>query len=128
MNPLVKSYKRTSVTGTFDVIVIGSGLSGMATSAFLSKEGKKVLVLERHYEPGGFTHTFKRQGYEWDVGVHYVGEVHRQYSIISRLFKYINDIELEWAELGEVYDKLIFGKLESWHQPTSQTDKPILLS
>ena len=32
------------------------------------------LVLEKHYEAGGYTHVFKRKGYEWDVGVHYIGE------------------------------------------------------
>ena len=56
-----------------NIIVIGSGMGGMTTAAMLSKLGKKVLVLEQHYIPGGFTHTFKRKGYEWDVGVHAVG-------------------------------------------------------
>jgi all-trans-retinol 13,14-reductase len=37
-----------------------------------------VLILERHYTAGGFTHTFTRPGYEWDVGLHYIGEVNRQ--------------------------------------------------
>jgi all-trans-retinol 13,14-reductase len=109
VNEHVKSYKKETITGQYDVIVIGSGLGGMSTAAFLAKEGKKVLILEGHYEPGGFTHTFKRKGYEWDVGVHYVGEVHRPYSMISKLFDYISDTPIEWAEMGEVYDRMIFG-------------------
>ena len=59
---------------SYDAIVIGSGMGGMTTAALLSKMGKKVLVLEQHYVPGGFTHTFRRKGYEWDVGVHAVGD------------------------------------------------------
>lgn len=110
MNEYVKSYKKESIKGNYDAIVIGSGLGGMSTAAFLAKEGKKVLVIESHYEPGGFTHTFKRKGYEWDVGVHYVGEVHRPHAMISKLFNYINDTPLEWTEMGDVYDKMIFGK------------------
>lgn len=110
MNEYVKSYKKETITGNYDAIVIGSGLGGMTTAAFLAKEGKKVLVIESHYEPGGFTHTFKRKGYEWDVGVHYIGEVHRPYSMISKLFNYINDTPIEWTEMGDVYDKMIFGK------------------
>lgn len=110
MNEYVKSYSKESIKGNYDVIVIGSGLGGMSTAAFLAKEGKKVLVIESHYEPGGFTHTFKRKGYEWDVGVHYVGEVHRPHAMISKLFNYINDTPLEWTEMGDVYDKMIFGK------------------
>ena len=36
-----------------DVIVIGSGISGMAAASILSRCGKKVLVLEQHYVAGG---------------------------------------------------------------------------
>ena len=56
-----KSYKQEKPVGKFDVIVIGSGLGGMSTAGFLAKEKKKVLVLERHYTPGGFTHAFTRK-------------------------------------------------------------------
>ena len=62
-----------------DVIVIGSGMGGLATAALLARlHGRKVLVLERHFRAGGFTHTFTRRGgFAWDVGVHYVGEMGR---------------------------------------------------
>ncbi|MBK7149868.1 MAG: NAD(P)-binding protein [Bacteroidetes bacterium] len=63
----------------------------MATTAFLAKENKRVLVLERHYTPGGFTHVFTRKEYEWDVGVHYVGDVHRETTELHKMFNYITD-------------------------------------
>ena len=69
---------------TYDYIVIGSGMGGMTAAAMLSKLGKKVLVLEQHYVPGGYTHTFKRKKYLWDVGVHAVGEV-TEHSMTGRL-------------------------------------------
>ena len=61
--------------GPWDVIVIGSGMGGMTCAALLAALGKRVLVLEQHYVAGGFTHSFKRKEWTWDVGVHAVGEV-----------------------------------------------------
>src|ERR1700676_1604739 len=70
------SYKQHALDERWDAIVIGSGIGGLTAAALLSKHaGKKVLVLERHYTAGGYTHSFHRPGYVWDVGVHYVGEM-----------------------------------------------------
>ena len=85
-------------------------MGSLTTAAILAKEGQKVLVLERHYTAGGFTHVFKRKGYEWDVGIHYIGEVQRPNSVTKRLFDYISDGNLKWADMGEVYDRIIIGE------------------
>jgi all-trans-retinol 13,14-reductase len=70
--------------------------------------GRRVLVLERHYTPGGYTHVFHRPGYEWDVGVHYIGDV-APGSTTRRVFDDISDGRIEWADMGEVYDRVIIG-------------------
>ena len=110
---MIQSFKKNySTEENYDAIIIGSGIGGLTTAAFLSKEGLKVLVLERHYTAGGFTHVFKRKGYEWDVGIHYIGEVQRPNSAIRRIFDYISDGKLKWADMGRVYDRIIIGKKE----------------
>ena len=110
---MIQSYKKRYKTLThYDTIVIGSGIGGLTAAAFLSKEGQKVLVLERHYTAGGFTHVFKRKGFEWDVGIHYIGEVQRPNSAIRKMFDYITDSKLEWADMGKVYDRIIIGDQE----------------
>ena len=102
------SYKQHGIQGNFDVIVIGSGIGGLATAALLTKHGgKRVLVLERHYTAGGFTHTFHRRGYEWDVGVHYIGQT-QPGTLLRRAFDEISNDALEWADMGEVYDTIVF--------------------
>jgi all-trans-retinol 13,14-reductase len=103
------SYKQADVGDGYDVILIGSGPGSLVTAASLAKRGRRCLVLERHYAPGGYTHIFKRRNYEWDVGVHYIGEVNRENSMLSRLFRYVSDGSLEWADMGEVYDRIRFG-------------------
>lgn len=99
--------RRTNKEGPWDAVVVGSGMGGMTTAAMLAKMGMRVLVLEQHYVPGGFTHTFRRKGYEWDVGVHAVGEVTR-HSLPGRLLHYLTDGRLEWTSLGPVYDHFSF--------------------
>ena len=80
----------------YDVIIIGSGISGLTCGAFLSMEGKKVLILEKHFKIGGYTHTFKRQGFEWDVGIHYIGAVHNKKSFPD--FVYLGQVT-KWVRI-----------------------------
>ena len=111
MTRIGRSYKQHGIAGgAWDAIVIGSGLGGLTVASLLARHrGKRVLVLERHYTAGGFTHTFHRPGYEWDVGVHYVGDVHREGSLLRRVFDHLTDGELAWADMGEVYDTIVIG-------------------
>ncbi len=74
--------------------------------------GKKVCVLEQHYTAGGYTHAYWRKGFEWDVGVHYIGEVHKEYSTLRRIFDVISQGRLQWAEMDKVYDKICIGDEE----------------
>jgi all-trans-retinol 13,14-reductase len=108
---MIQSYKQNpTLASHYDTIIIGSGMGSLTTAAILAKQGQRVLVLERHYTAGGFTHVFKRKGYEWDVGIHYIGEVQRPNSVVKRLFDYISASKIEWADMGEVYDKIIIGE------------------
>jgi all-trans-retinol 13,14-reductase len=90
---------------SFDAIVIGSGIGGLAFAAIMAKLRKwRVLVLERHFKIGGFTHTFSRPGgWTWDVGVHYVGEMGKGMTG-RRLFDFVTDGHVDWSPLPDVYD------------------------
>lgn len=103
-----KVWSKAGKPGPYDTIVIGSGMGGMTTAAMLASFGERVLVLEQHYVPGGYTHTFKRPGgYHWDVGVHAVGEVTR-HTMTGRLLEHLSGGGLEWASLGKVYEQFHF--------------------
>ncbi len=102
-------YRKERAAGPFDAIVIGSGIGGLSVAALLAKAGRAVLVLERHYVAGGFTHTFRRNRYEWDVGVHYIGEVHQKGSLLRRLIDHLSEGNLHWAPIADPYDTAVFG-------------------
>lgn len=107
---MVQSYKKNPrLSNQYDTIIIGSGMGSLTTGAILAKEGQKVLILERHYTAGGFTHIFKRKGFEWDVGIHYIGEVQRPNSLTKHMFDYISNGQLKWADMGKVYDRVVIG-------------------
>lgn len=57
----------------FDTIIIGSGVGGLATALCLSRAGQKVLILEQHAVPGGWSHSFTLNGQRFSPGVHYMG-------------------------------------------------------
>ena len=92
----------------YDVIIIGSGISGLTAGVLLAQHGKKVLILEKHFKAGGWTHTFKRENYEWDVGIHYIGGVHLKKTFSRRLFDKITDSNLKWNKMDDNYDRIIF--------------------
>lgn len=49
-------------------IIIGSGLSGLTTAAYLARMGCEVTVFEQNPDIGGVTAGMKRDGYSWDLG------------------------------------------------------------
>ena len=55
---------------TYDAIVIGAGLGGLAAAASLARARKRVLVLEHHSVPGGYAHEFRRGKYRFEVALH----------------------------------------------------------
>ena len=106
---IAEPYHRRPVRESYDAIVVGSGIGGLTAAALLATQARRrVLVLERHYVPGGFTHTFRRPGYEWDVGVHYIGDV-QPGGMLRALFDEITGGKLEWQSMGEVYDRVFLG-------------------
>ncbi len=101
-------YRPSRLAPSYDAIVIGSGMGGLTTAALQSALGRRVCVLEQHYTAGGFTHSYERNGYEWDVGVHYIGDVGAR-TRTRRLFDFLSDGQLEWAPMADEYDRFFIG-------------------
>ena len=58
----------------YSVIVIGAGVGGLTTAAYLANNGLKPLVLEKTKWPGGRCYTRMIDGIEFDIGALYIGE------------------------------------------------------
>ena len=105
---LKQAFNVNHVPKELDAVVIGSGIGGLATAAIMAKAGKKVLVLEQHDQAGGCCHTYIDKGYEFDVGIHYIGEC--GFPTVTRvLLDQVTDGQLEWEPLEEVFDWVSIG-------------------
>ncbi len=70
----------------FDSIIIGSGAGGLSAALCLARAGQKVAVIEQHYVPGGWCHSFYIDGHRFSPGVHYIGLLDKGHST-SNLYK-----------------------------------------
>ena len=89
----------------YDAIIIGSGIGSLTSAGLLARTaGARVLVLEKHSTPGGLTHSFRRMGASWDVGLHYVGDMEPG-SRPRQLMDYLTGGSLTWTRMPEHYDR-----------------------
>lgn len=93
----------------YDAIIIGSGIGGLTVASLLTQILKKrVLILEKHSKLGGFTHSFGKKGkWRWDVGIHYVGDMHPK-SLVRKVFDFITNKKLEWKKFPDPFQYYIY--------------------
>lgn len=92
----------------YDVVVIGSGVGGLTSSALLAKEGLKVLVLEQSHRIGGCCSNYNHNGYQPDVGAIFVIAHELYYKLFELLDLRLEDY-LDYKILDPVYDTILDG-------------------
>jgi all-trans-retinol 13,14-reductase len=103
-----RRYRPGRLNGPYDALVIGSGIGGLTTAALLAELGWRIAVLEQHYTAGGATHSYERAGYEWDVGVHYLGDMGAR-TTVRRMMDFLTQGQLDWAPMDAHYDRFFIG-------------------
>lgn len=57
------------------ITIIGSGIGGLICGIELAKNNYDVTILEKNSFPGGYCTSFKKQGYTFDLGPHFLTAV-----------------------------------------------------
>ncbi|KAI4878481.1 hypothetical protein NFI96_018341 [Prochilodus magdalenae] len=119
---LKQGFTREKVPQNLDAIVIGSGIGGMTAAATIAKLDKRVLVLEQHDQAGGCCHTFIDKGFEFDVGLHYIGQLHEN-SLFRVIMDQITEGQLQFEKLDKHVDTVIMGTGEQRKKYTIHSGK-----
>src|SRR5450631_4789282 len=91
----------------FNVIVVGSGMGGMSCAAALARTGHRVLLLEQYDKIGGQSHSFTRNDFRWDPGLHYLGGL-APGEPERAVLDWLTEGHMEFAPIGPIYDTLHF--------------------
>ncbi|WCK55685.1 NAD(P)/FAD-dependent oxidoreductase [Aneurinibacillus sp. Ricciae_BoGa-3] len=82
----------------FDVIVIGSGIGGLAAAVELAATGLAVLVVEQHYLYGGACTTYTRRGgFKFDAGVESISGLGQNGPVRHFLLKHNLFDDIKWV-------------------------------
>jgi phytoene desaturase len=69
------------------VIIIGSGIGGIATAGYLARQGYKVTIFEKNAFPGGRCGQYEKEGHRFDVGATFLmmpGVYQQAFSLLGR--------------------------------------------
>jgi phytoene dehydrogenase-like protein len=97
----------------YQAIVIGSGAGGLSSALSLSRKGLSVLLLEAMPSFGGYLNPFSRKPYNFDTGLHYLGELHEGGEFWHLLDTLGIADKVQFIELDpDGFDRYVFGDYE----------------
>ena len=77
----------------YDAIVVGGGIAGLTSTAYLCRYGYRTLLLEKRKKTGGLVNTFWHQGFAFDAGI----RAFENSGIIHPMLKSL-DLDLEFVK------------------------------
>jgi phytoene dehydrogenase-like protein len=89
-------------TKKYDVIIIGAGISGLTAGTFLSKNGLKVLLVEKNTVVGGCYSSFWRRGFLFDAAGQIIGSCNKSDVLGSILYKLGVDVDFIRLKITDI--------------------------
>ncbi len=54
------------------LIIVGAGLAGLSAGCYARMNGYATRILEHHHAPGGVAASWRKDGYQFDGGIHFM--------------------------------------------------------
>lgn len=109
--------------GDYDVVIIGAGNGGLTAAATMARNGKKVLLLERHNLPGGCATSFCRGRFEFEVALHQLSGMgtSERPGPLRMLLDELGVMEnLEFIPMTDLYRVVVPGELDITLEPNRE--------
>ncbi len=87
---------------TYDAVVVGAGMSGLAAGIRLAQFDYNVCILERHSAIGGLNSFYRRNGRNYDVGLHAVTNYAPKGTKSGPLSRILRHLRISWDDFGLV--------------------------
>ena len=100
---------------SYDAIIIGAGMSGLAAGIRLANYGKSVCIFEKHSIPGGLNSYYQRGPFALDVGLHALTNFAKKGDKSGPLGKVIKQLKIPYDDFKlseQKYSKVKFPGFE----------------
>ena len=98
---------------TYDIAIIGAGISGLTAAAIAGRFGLKCCILEKEPNAGGYLAGFSRKGFHFDTSIHWLNQCNKNemagriFSLIGSDSPAIKNMENIHRFKGDNYDYLL---------------------
>ncbi|MCP4716922.1 MAG: NAD(P)-binding protein [Deltaproteobacteria bacterium] len=92
------------MSNTYDVIIVGGGMGGLTSAAWLTHMGMKVLVVEQNTQVGGCCSSYKRGDYNFTPAASIVTGFTKKNGICKRMIERLGiDRDIKFIDLESGY-------------------------
>jgi all-trans-retinol 13,14-reductase len=95
----------------YQLIIIGAGLSGLAAGIRAARFGRKVLILEQHWQPGGLNSYYYRHGHVLETGLHAMTNFaapERKHAPLNRLLRQLKLSRRNFVTRQQIGSEIVF--------------------
>jgi phytoene dehydrogenase-like protein len=85
---------------SYDTVIIGAGMSGLAAGIRLAYYNRRVCILERHSTVGGLNSFYRLGGRNFDVGLHAVTNYSPKGSRKGPLARLLRQLRFNWDDFS----------------------------